>query len=51
MKMETKLIELNALEMLTISGGNVYRWGRSVGRYCADFVDFWHGFMVGFFES
>lgn len=48
--METKLIELNAIEIREISGGNLYDIGKAVGSYCADCIDFYHGIIVGLFS-
>ncbi len=45
--MKTDLVELNVSEIREISGGGLYEIGISVGRYCADCVDFYHGIFDG----
>lgn len=45
--MDAKIIELSLIELKEISGGNLFKIGRAIGRYCADFVDFYHGVSIG----
>lgn len=39
---------LNKREMLTVNGGDAYSVGKTVGKFCADLVDWFEGFSDGF---